>query len=85
MALPISGTGNSVKRKADPNRKPIPPRSFFFIYKGSLEGEPTVTFDKMEAMDRLLEANAAGDTTLKMKKMTLPKTSRQKASAASTV
>lgn len=67
-------------------RKPVGPRVFFFIYKGQLEGEPTITFDKMQAVDTLLKANEAGDTSLKMKKMELPRGTRKKAeaSAAST-
>ena len=69
---------------ADPSKpkkpaKPAKPRSFYVIYKGNLEGEPVITFDKEQAMDTLLEANASGDTSLKMKKMTMPKTTRPRA------
>jgi len=71
-------TAANGKKPKDPNRKPVALRTFFMIYKGQLEGEPTITFDKMEAMDRLLAANEAGDTTLKMKKMQVPKGSRGK-------
>jgi len=68
MATPT----NKVKKPA----KPAKPRSFYFVYKGVLEGEPTVTFDKDEAMETLIKAMEAGDTAFKMKKITLPKSSR---------
>lgn len=68
--------------KKNVNRKPAGPRVFFLVYKGQLEGEPTVTFDKMVAMDALLEANERGDTSLKMKKMTVPRGTRAKPTVA---
>lgn len=82
MATDIKHSTDASKPKKKP-AKPPAPRTFFMIYKGSLEGEPTITFDKMEAMDVLLKANESGDTTLKMKKMTVPKGSRGKPAPAS--
>ncbi len=76
-------TAPTATKKKNENRKPIKPRSFYMIYKGALEGEPTITFDKEVAMDTLLKANESGDTSLKMKKMTVPKTSRVKEGTAS--
>lgn len=70
---------SSAKKNAA--RKPIGPRTFFMIYKGSLEGEPVITFDKMVAIDTLLKANEAGDTGLKMKKIEVPRGTRAKAPA----
>ncbi len=65
-------------KEKNANRGPVKPRSFYMIYKGQLENEPVITFDKEVAMDTLLKANEAGDTSLKMKKMTVPKGTRGK-------
>lgn len=58
------------KRKVVRSNKP---RVFYMIYKGQLEGQPTVTFDKEVALDKLLEANSVGDTSFKMQKMEVPR------------
>lgn len=62
-------------------RGPIKDRVFFMLYRGALEGEPVITFDKMVALETVLEANSKGDTTLKMAKMVVPRGSRKKAPA----
>lgn len=72
-------TSTTAKKAA---RKPAGPRTFFMIYKGQLDGEPTITFDKMVAIDRLLAANEAGDTGFKMKKIEVPRGARRKAPEA---
>lgn len=68
MATPT----NKVKKPA----KPAKPRTFYLIYKGQFEGEPTVTFDKDSAMEQLTTAMESGDTAFRLKRLTLPKSSR---------
>ncbi len=65
-------------KEKNANRGPVKPCSFYLIDKGQLEGDPTVTFDKEVAMDTLLKANEAGDMSLKMRKLTVPKGTRAK-------
>lgn len=72
----------AVEKKKAVNRGPVKPRVFFVLYRGNIEGEVTVTFDKMKALETVLEANGRGDTSLKMIKMEVPKGTRQKAPVA---
>jgi hypothetical protein len=63
------------------NRGPLKPRMFFMLYRGELQGDPKITFDKMDALETVLAANKTGDTSLKMQILTVPKGNRKKADA----
>lgn len=68
------------KTPADPNKpkrvnKPAKPRTFYLLFKGNLD-HYEISFDKDAVMNKLSDAMEAGDTSLKMKRLEVPRTSR---------
>lgn len=54
-------------------RQPLKDRVLYMAYKGQLEGEPVFKFNRDELIDQMLE-----DRTLQVKKITIPRGTRQK-------